>query len=128
MGFGDCVEVCKFGALRIGENGIPIVDENACKGCKVCVNECPQGIIRIVEKGTKGSFAVCNNRNTKKAQVRKDCKTGCGKCGACAKACPNGALEMSNGLPVIDYAKCQSCGTCVEKCPQKVLVLRAGAA
>ncbi|GHT50463.1 hypothetical protein FACS1894102_6000 [Spirochaetia bacterium] len=76
MGFGDCVEVCKFGALRIGENGIPIVDENACKGCKVCVTECPQGIIRIVEKGTKGSFAVCNNRNTKKAQVRKDCKTG----------------------------------------------------
>ncbi|MDR2841952.1 MAG: RnfABCDGE type electron transport complex subunit B [Spirochaetaceae bacterium] len=123
MGFGDCVSVCKFDALSMGQNGLPVIDREKCKGCKVCVSECPQGIIRIIEKEQKGTFAFCNNRNPIKPMVRKTCKAGCGKCGVCAKKCPEQAIVIENGLPVIDYSKCKSCGTCVEACPQKVLQL-----
>jgi Na+-translocating ferredoxin:NAD+ oxidoreductase RNF subunit RnfB len=123
MGFGDCVAACKFGALYIGENGIPVIDQAACKGCKVCVGECPQGLIRVVEKGQKGSFAYCNNRNSIKPMVKKTCKTGCGKCGACVKKCPEQAIVIENGIPTVDYSKCKSCGTCVDACPQHVLHL-----
>ncbi|GHV19659.1 ferredoxin [Spirochaetia bacterium] len=123
MGFGDCVAICQFGAIAIGANGIPVVDEAKCKGCKMCIAECPQGLIREIEKGQKGSFAFCNNRNTIKPMVKKTCSTGCGKCGACEKACPNEALKLVNGIPVIDYTKCKSCATCVDKCPRKVLHL-----
>ncbi|MDR0408795.1 MAG: RnfABCDGE type electron transport complex subunit B [Spirochaetaceae bacterium] len=123
MGFGDCVKVCKFDALSMGANGIPVIDDDKCKGCKMCVSECPQGLIRLVSKGQKGVFALCNNRNTIKPMVKKTCKAGCIKCGVCVKKCPSQALALENGLPVIDYGKCNSCGTCVEACPQKVFHL-----
>jgi Na+-translocating ferredoxin:NAD+ oxidoreductase RNF subunit RnfB len=123
MGFGDCVKVCKFGALEMGANGIPVIDPDKCKGCKVCVSECPQGIIRVVDKGQTGAFAFCNNRNTIKPMVKKTCKTGCGKCTACVKKCPEQAITLEYGIPAIDYSKCNSCGTCVEVCPQKVMRL-----
>jgi Na+-translocating ferredoxin:NAD+ oxidoreductase RNF subunit RnfB len=123
MGFGDCVKVCKFGALSMGANGIPVIDDDKCRGCKVCVSECPQGIIRLIPQGQKGVFAFCNNHNTIKPMVKKTCKIGCGKCGVCVKKCPTEAVVLENGIPSIDYSKCNSCGTCVEACPQKVLRL-----
>ena len=125
IGFGDCVAVCKFGALTMGADGLPVVDTALCKGCKACANACPQGIFRLIGADVNGVFAHCSNRNTVKAQVRKTCKIGCMKCEACVKKCPEAAITMVNGIPEIDYAKCTSCGTCVEKCPQKVLRLIA---
>jgi len=121
MGFGDCAAVCKFGALSIGKDGLPVIDANLCKGCKACAAECPQGIIRILPKETAGSVPYCNNRSTIKASVKKGCKAGCIKCEVCVKNCPQGALSMENGIPKTDYSKCVSCGTCVEKCRQGVM-------
>jgi Na+-translocating ferredoxin:NAD+ oxidoreductase RNF subunit RnfB len=123
MGFGDCVKVCKFDALSMGANGIPVIDDDKCKGCKLCVSECPQGIIRLIPQGQKGVFAFCNNRNAIKPMVRKTCKAGCSKCGICVKKCPSEAIVLENGIPRIDYSKCDSCGACVESCPQKVMLL-----
>ena len=41
-GCGDCLEVCRFGAINMGE-GIPVaeIDPIACEGCGVCVHLCP---------------------------------------------------------------------------------------
>ncbi|MDR2601989.1 MAG: RnfABCDGE type electron transport complex subunit B [Spirochaetaceae bacterium] len=123
IGYGDCAEVCKFGAITMGTDGLPVINAALCKGCKICATECPQGVIRMVESDAAGVFAVCSNRNTIKAQVKKTCKTGCIKCGICVKKCPASALTLNNGIPETDYSKCTSCGVCVEACPQKVLRL-----
>ncbi|MDR2480691.1 MAG: RnfABCDGE type electron transport complex subunit B [Spirochaetaceae bacterium] len=125
IGFGDCIASCRFGALSMGQNGIPVIDPSKCKGCKMCLSACPQAIIRLVNAGDHGAFAFCNNRNAIKPAVRKACKIGCIKCEACVKKCPVQAIRMDNGIPQIDYNKCTSCGECVEKCPQKVLKLMA---
>jgi Na+-translocating ferredoxin:NAD+ oxidoreductase RNF subunit RnfB len=121
LGFGDCTLVCQFGALGMGEDGLPKVDYAKCTGCKVCVGECPQGLLREIPKNQRGAQALCSNRNPIKSMVMKTCKIGCIKCELCVKNCPQQCITMQNAVPVVNYALCTSCGTCVTKCPTKVL-------
>jgi Pyruvate/2-oxoacid:ferredoxin oxidoreductase delta subunit len=55
--------------------------------------------------------------------VRKTCTVGCFKCELCVKNCPEKAIHMENGLPVIDYNLCKSHAVCVAKCPSHVFKL-----
>jgi RnfABCDGE-type electron transport complex B subunit len=119
QGLGDCVAVCKFDALSMGDDGLPHVDYDNCTGCAMCAEECPQKLFAMVPRARKGSVVLCSNRNVVKANVIKTCKIGCIKCEICVKACPEKCITMVNGIPVTDYAKCTSCGVCVQKCPTK---------
>ena len=40
----------------------------------------------------------------------------CVRCGACAEACPNGAISHSPDGPVTDRDACKLCGSCVTAC------------
>jgi len=52
----------------------------------------------------------------------KVCHIGCLGFGSCAKACPFGAISMSeNGLPVVDEERCTGCGTCERVCPKNII-------
>ncbi|GAB1431716.1 RnfABCDGE type electron transport complex subunit B [Spirochaetota bacterium] len=119
LGYGDCVAVCQFDAIHMGEDGLPHVDYEKCTGCALCVQECPQQILSSVPKDRLGSVVLCSNRTTVKANVLKSCKVGCIKCEICVKSCPEQCIAMVKGIPVTDYSKCTSCGICVEKCPTK---------
>jgi len=119
QGLGDCVAVCKFDALSMGDDGLPHVDYDNCTGCAMCAEECPQKLFAMVPRDRKGSIVLCSNRNVVKANVIKTCKIGCIKCEICVKACPEKCIAMVNGIPVTDYTKCTSCGVCVQKCPTK---------
>ena len=123
QGFGDCIKVCKFGALSMGDNGIPVIDYEKCTGCRACSAECPQHIIRMVSRELNAVVPLCSNLNVLKTLVSKNCKSGCIKCELCIKNCPEQCLKMANGIPVVDYTKCTNCGACTEKCPVKVMKL-----
>lgn len=41
----------------------------------------------------------------------------CVMCGACADACPVGAISQGDGQYVIDAGMCIDCGTCAATCP-----------
>jgi RnfABCDGE-type electron transport complex B subunit len=123
QGFGDCVKVCKFGAIAMGENGLPRVDTKKCTGCRACANECPQHIIWVIPKDARAARPLCSNMNVNRALVAKNCKAGCIKCELCVKNCPETCIKMANGIPAVDYAKCSVCGACVSKCPIKVMAL-----
>ncbi len=73
-------------------------------------------------------FAYVGLPDCRAAQIMsggpKACVYGCLRMGACARACPFGAITMSAvGLPTIDASKCTGCGTCVRTCPRGVLGL-----
>ena len=123
QGFGDCIKVCKFGALSMGEGGIPHVDTKKCTGCKACAKECPQHIIWSIPREARAARPLCSNLNVNRAMVAKNCKAGCIKCELCVKNCPEQCIKMVNGIPAVDYTKCSVCGACVSKCPVKVMAL-----
>lgn len=123
IGFGDCVDVCPFGALSLGANGLPFILKEKCVGCGKCVKTCPKHLIKLIDADTKGAIAQCSCHSDNKPQIRKDCTKGCFKCGICAKKCPAQAIDISSGIPSVDYSKCTSCGECVAACPDKVLIL-----
>jgi Na+-translocating ferredoxin:NAD+ oxidoreductase RNF subunit RnfB len=120
LGFGDCVNVCQFGALKMSDRGLPIVDYAKCTGCNLCIGECPLGLFVSVARKQKGAIVLCANKNPVKQMVAKTCKISCFKCNLCVKNCPENCISLDTLIPVVDYSKCNSCGVCVEKCPTKV--------
>ncbi len=47
LGLGSCVEACSFGAVTMGPDGLPVVDETRCTGCGACEKACPKHIINL---------------------------------------------------------------------------------
>lgn len=123
VGFGDCVNACSFGALSLGEDGLPKIDYSKCTGCGMCVKACPKNLLSKVPVSRKGAVAQCSNRSTNKAGIIKYCKGGCIKCGKCERSCEKQAIKLVNGIPLVDYTLCNSCGKCVTDCPMHVLAL-----
>ena len=122
LGGGTCVNACPFGALSIGENGLPVIDDSKCTKCGICVEVCPKHLFALVPKNTK-VFVACSAKDLSGRDTRKVCTAGCIKCGMCARVCPVNAIKMENNWPVIDQEICIACGACVEKCPTHVMTL-----
>lgn len=118
IGYGDCVRVCNFDAVKI-KDGIVEIDEKKCTGCEACVAVCPKGIIKIIGADSK-VYVKCASKDPGK-DVRLVCSTGCIACKICEKNCPHKAIVCVDNLACIEYAKCVSCGICIAKCPVKVI-------
>ncbi|MDR3237961.1 MAG: RnfABCDGE type electron transport complex subunit B [Spirochaetia bacterium] len=119
LGFGDCAAACLFGAIRVGANGIPVVDEQKCTGCNNCVSACPRSIISLIPEG-RDVWVMCKNKE-KTSVMRKGCPAGCTGCKLCEKNCPEGAVTVADFCASIDYEKCTACMKCVEACPVPVI-------
>ena len=75
-----CVQVCPVGATFITPDGVVLVDEEYCIGCRYCIQACPYGARWFhPEKHVAGKCTFCYHRVTK------------GLLPACVEACPTGA-------------------------------------
>ncbi|MDO8886134.1 RnfABCDGE type electron transport complex subunit B [Candidatus Oleimmundimicrobium sp.] len=115
LGFGSCMAACSFGAITMGENGLPYINWEKCRGCGACVEACPRKIIALVPENQE-VHVFCRSHDKGKI-VRSICKKGCIGCKACEKVCESDAVHVVDNLAVIDYEKCINCQKCVEKCP-----------
>ena len=74
LGLGSCAAACPFGAITMGKNGLPVVDEIKCTGCGTCERVCPKNIITLSSV----------TRRILKEYTTDDCTT------PCQRACPAG--------------------------------------
>jgi tetrathionate reductase subunit B len=75
-----CTQVCPVGATYTTPDGIVLIDENYCIGCRYCVQACPYGCRFInPDKGTAEKCTLCIHRLEKGLQP------------ACFEICPTEA-------------------------------------
>jgi Fe-S-cluster-containing dehydrogenase component len=85
-----CVQVCPVGATFSTEDGVVLVDEKYCIGCRYCIQACPYGARYIYPPsgqvrsrvGTADKCTWCYHRITRGLEP------------ACVKACPTGARKF----------------------------------
>jgi anaerobic dimethyl sulfoxide reductase subunit B (iron-sulfur subunit) len=78
-----CVEVCPAGAMIKREDGIVMIDQDACVGCRYCEWTCPYGAPQFSAK--LGVMTKCN--------MCYDA-VDAGEKPACVAACPSRALDF----------------------------------
>jgi len=74
LGLGTCVRACPFDALKMDDNGLPLVDAEKCTGCGTCERVCPKHIIKLSSV----------TRRIIREYTVDDCTT------PCQRACPAG--------------------------------------
>ncbi len=127
LGYGDCERVCPFDALRMNDNGLPVVIEQKCTACGLCVKACPRDIICLIPQAQK-VYLGCVSQD-KARTVKEVCAVGCFACTLCAnpKITPGGLIVMKNNLPEVKVEKVEDwklLDQAVAKCPAKCYVVR----
>lgn len=80
-----CKEVCPTKAIRKrAEDGIVIVNQNLCIGCKMCLMACPFGIPQFGKNGMMQKCDFCLDRLEKALDP------------ACVNVCPSKALHAGS--------------------------------
>lgn len=57
-GCGDCLELCPFGALMLGEDGMIRTDPDRCHGCGICRRVCPSNTLQLERRSESVARAV----------------------------------------------------------------------
>lgn len=119
LGYGTCMRACPFGAIKMSEDQLPLIDPEKCTACGKCVAACPKQVIELA-KASKAVVISCHSKD-KGVDVKKKCQVGCIACGMCVRTCPVDAIKIDNNLARIDHEKCITCGLCVKKCPTSAI-------
>lgn len=126
LGFGTCAEACSYGAITMSEDRLPVIDPDKCIACGLCVRTCPRHLISLIPAHCK-VYLGCSSHYRGKS-VKAVCPVGCIGCGLCAKKDPNGAIEMVENLPVLDFEKAGGdFHTAAEVCPTHSYVVEQDA-
>jgi len=117
----DCADVCDFDAIEMDRHGLPVVNEALCTACNDCVEVCPKDLFSL-HPVSHQLFVAC--RNLEKGEAAEtECEVICTACERCAVDSPEGLVEISNNIAVIDYSKNKLASrVAIERCPTGAIV------
>lgn len=80
-----CIDACPTSSITKREDGIVVIDEDTCIGCRECISACPFSVIGVdPQKNTARKCTLCLHRIEK------------GKLPACVQACPSEAIYFGD--------------------------------
>jgi electron transport complex protein RnfB len=126
LGLGDCVRECPFGAIVMGEKGLPYIVEEKCTACGICVRTCPRKLFEIIPK-SQDIYLACSSHDDAKT-VKKVCSRGCIGCSLCAKVTENAIIKMDDNLARIQWNKIKDnkqLEPALGKCPVRTFIRRS---
>ena len=74
---GECAAACPVGCIEKGADGVYRIDDSSCTGCLVCVEACPQKVMRV--------------HSSREVPIK------CTLCGDCIRYCPRSAIYDVDG-------------------------------
>ena len=115
-----CVQVCPVGATFKSRDGVVLVDEKYCVGCRYCIQACPYGARYMhPEKHVADKCTLCYHRITK------------GKLPACVEVCPTKARIFGElgqqSSPILRFIRFNDIRTLKAELNTKPKVFYAGA-
>lgn len=69
----------------------------------------------------KIAFVKCGGNCYKREHKAAACSYGCMACSTCILACKFDAIDYVDGVAVVDEEKCKGCGMCAKACPQGII-------
>ncbi len=126
LGLADCAHACDFGAIRMNDVGLPVVDIAACTACGDCVEACPKGLF-VIQPLDDQLLVQCKNLVSGDG-VLDECRVACTTCGKCVMDAASGLISVASGVAVVDYSLiAQADVRAVERCPTGAIVWLSGA-
>lgn len=101
LGLGDCADSCDHNAMTMNDNGLPVVNPDACIACDDCAIACPKDLIELMPQQDNLLVQCKNLQVGDSAEVL--CSVACNSCGKCVHDAPKGQIHMENGLAIINY-------------------------
>jgi ferredoxin len=89
--------------MYMNEEGLPVVIEDNCTACGICVDTCPRNLLEL-HPVSQEIIVFCRSLD-RGAVARKVCKNACIACGICARACPEAIVMENNLAKITDYKK-----------------------
>jgi H+/Na+-translocating ferredoxin:NAD+ oxidoreductase subunit B len=100
LGLADCEVACTFDAISMSDNGLPIVDLEACTACGDCVTACPKDLFVMLP--VRERLIVQCRSILEGDEALAECGVACTACARCVADSPEGLLEMKNGIPILN--------------------------
>lgn len=82
-----------------------------------CGGDCNKTREKFIYSGIKD----CNAAIVAPGSSPKACSYGCMGLGSCVRACEYDAIEVIDGIAVVNKEKCVSCKACVRACPKHLI-------
>ena len=125
LGLGDCARACDYNAIRMNENGLPVVIPENCIACNDCVEACPKDLF-VLMPIDHHLLVQCKNLLEGEAATAV-CRVACNGCRRCEADAP-GLITIRDGLAVIDYDRYDLASpAATSRCPTNAIVWVEGA-
>ncbi|NLV75429.1 MAG: Fe-S cluster domain-containing protein [Tissierellia bacterium] len=117
------VNACSVGGAPVAEVVADIMGVNVAESTRyvatvLCQGDCDKAKEKYIYDGIQD----CRAQNIL-AGGSKSCSYGCLGCGTCKDVCEFDAIQILDGIAVIDKEKCTSCKKCISACPKGIIEL-----